>query len=78
MVTGDPKRTYCAGSGCVNERLEIVEDELPLYHLVVVDDTDVFVMLAKFGYENKIQVKVLTILAKANRLVIDIDVTIST
>ena len=45
---------------------------------VVVDDTYVFVMLVEFRYENKIPVKVFMISAKADRLVIDIDVTIST
>ena len=46
--------------------------------VVVVDDTEVFVMLAKFRYENKIPVKFFMILAKADRLVIDIDVTVAT
>ena len=45
---------------------------------MVADDTDVFVMLAKLRYENKIPGKVFMISGKAGRLVIDIDATVAT
>ena len=44
---------------------------------MVGDDTDLFVMLAKFQYENKIPGKIFMISAKAGRLVIDIDATVT-
>ena len=44
---------------------------------MVVDDTDVFVMLAKFRCEKKIPEEVFMIFTKADRLVIDIQLLLT-
>ena len=45
---------------------------------IVADDTDVFIMLAKFRHEGKLPEKMYMISAKSHRLVIDIDATVAT
>ena len=44
---------------------------------IVADDTDVFLMLIKFRFDEKLPEKMYMISAKSHRLVIDIDMTVS-